>query len=689
MSNEVAQPTEQDLSRSFALEGTKGIKPPTLDTSNLTAVPQPPSSSTQPSTAQNTATTEDSDNTAESSTNVEKDQARAGDALETPKKQRGLLQVPSRSSSHKIQPSPTSTGLSGATASDPRESISGRSKESKGSFLGRRRNGSTASSKMSIKSPGNSAGASGPQNPAVPDAPSVRQPKKKKSFLSLLCCGAPDNANSLEPNYAPVPAHKVSKFGLGRPSTASRPDPSKMGQNNSAVAQPQTEKEPLQQPQQQKEAEAGDEKHDPAVPSVTAPAEASSSDANGGLSRPLGTTRDDPLPDLPAVPEVGNFQDEPVNPSVSVDGPPQTDAAIAASSSDAELAKKDGEGDEKMTDVDSAITDKDEAPLPLPKDEPTVAQATLPPPPPVPQIPTSNVSEEVISPDPVEQKQQWLLPPIAPRFKGKKCLVLDLDETLVHSSFKILHQADFTIPVEIEGQYHNVYVIKRPGVDQFMKRVGELYEVVVFTASVSKYGDPLLDQLDIHHVVHHRLFRESCYNHQGNYVKDLSQVGRDLRETIIIDNSPTSYIFHPQHAVPISSWFSDAHDNELLDLIPVLEDLAGSQVRDSSPRSASPVNSPVAAASGRPSSPTPPGGPKTAIRRRAAADQKDKVANARPSSTRAAGAGGSSSTMLRLYTDESPGLKVDPVVVLVLSLVFIFSVVALHIIAKVTRKFSS
>ena len=35
-------------------------------------------------------------------------------------------------------------------------------------------------------------------------------------------------------------------------------------------------------------------------------------------------------------------------------------------------------------------------------------------------------------------------------------------------------------------------------------------------------------------------------------------------------------------------------------------------------------------------------------------------------------------TLIGLYTDESPGLKVDPVVVLVLSLVFIFSVVALH-----------
>ncbi|OTB01297.1 hypothetical protein M426DRAFT_25747 [Hypoxylon sp. CI-4A] len=111
----------------------------------------------------------------------------------------------------------------------------------------------------------------------------------------------------------------------------------------------------------------------------------------------------------------------------------------------------------------------------------------------------------------------------------------------------------------------------------------------------------------------------------------------------------------------------------------------------SSPRASSPANSPAATGSstGRPLSPAPPGGARTAIRRRAAADQKEKVANARPSSTRAAGAGGSSSTMLRLYTDESPGLKVDPVVVLVLSLVFIFSVVALHVIAKITRRFSS
>nr|GAT57641.1 protein phosphatase [Mycena chlorophos] len=167
-----------------------------------------------------------------------------------------------------------------------------------------------------------------------------------------------------------------------------------------------------------------------------------------------------------------------------------------------------------------------------------------------------------------------LLPPVAPQHAGRKCLVLDLDETLVHSSFKSIQQADYVVPVEIEFNWHNVYVIKRPGVDNFLKKMGEIYEIVVFTASLSKYADPVLDKLDVHQVVTHRLFRESCYNHRGNYVKDLSQLGRPIGDTIIIDNSPASYIFHPNNSVPVSSWFTDPHDTELTDLVPFLADLA-------------------------------------------------------------------------------------------------------------------
>ncbi|KAI8344928.1 HAD-like domain-containing protein, partial [Blakeslea trispora] len=164
------------------------------------------------------------------------------------------------------------------------------------------------------------------------------------------------------------------------------------------------------------------------------------------------------------------------------------------------------------------------------------------------ESPTSVASQT--SPGPVV----WLLPPLAKEDEERKCLVLDLDETLVHSSFKIIPNPDFIVPVEIDNQYHNVYVLKRPGVDEFMRKMGEKYEIVVFTASLAKYADPVLDMLDIHRV-------------------DLSQLGRDLASTLILDNSPASYIFHNSNAVPVSTWFNDPHDTELTDLVAFLEDL--------------------------------------------------------------------------------------------------------------------
>lgn len=65
-------------------------------------------------------------------------------------------------------------------------------------------------------------------------------------------------------------------------------------------------------------------------------------------------------------------------------------------------------------------------------------------------------------------------------------MILDLDETLVHSSFKYIPNADIILPVEIEGRICEIYVLKRPGVDEFLYQVCQLYEVVVFTASLSK-----------------------------------------------------------------------------------------------------------------------------------------------------------------------------------------------------------
>lgn len=68
----------------------------------------------------------------------------------------------------------------------------------------------------------------------------------------------------------------------------------------------------------------------------------------------------------------------------------------------------------------------------------------LPPPPPLPlssekQAQTGDgqvVSQQTNAMNPGEG-QKWLLPPLSSELRGRKCLVLDLDETLVHSSFKV------------------------------------------------------------------------------------------------------------------------------------------------------------------------------------------------------------------------------------------------------------
>jgi len=170
--------------------------------------------------------------------------------------------------------------------------------------------------------------------------------------------------------------------------------------------------------------------------------------------------------------------------------------------------------------------------------------------------------------------ENHLLPHQTPDVSGKKTMVLDLDETLVHSSFKPIPNPDFIIPVEIEDQVHKVYVAKRPFVDKFLQELGPYWETFVFTASLSKYADPVLDLLDTHKVIKSRLFREACSQYKGNYVKDLNRLGRELKNTIILDNSPSSYLFHTENAVPVESWFDDETDTELDDLIPFLKELS-------------------------------------------------------------------------------------------------------------------
>ena len=175
-----------------------------------------------------------------------------------------------------------------------------------------------------------------------------------------------------------------------------------------------------------------------------------------------------------------------------------------------------------------------------------------------------------------------LLPRKAAIHAKKHTLLLDLDETLVHSSVtkqSIRHDFEVRIPGHAGDPESIIYVHYRPGVHRFLREAAKHFEVVVFTASMPIYADAVVDALDpTGKLVSWRLFRKSCVLYNSVFVKNMSYIGRPLSSVVLVDNSPEAFAFQPKNGIPIVSWFDDPEDRELDALIPFLKLLA--QQRD-------------------------------------------------------------------------------------------------------------
>ncbi|KAI9223137.1 NLI interacting factor-like phosphatase-domain-containing protein [Blastocladiella britannica] len=158
----------------------------------------------------------------------------------------------------------------------------------------------------------------------------------------------------------------------------------------------------------------------------------------------------------------------------------------------------------------------------------------------------------------------------------RKTLVLDLDETLIHSTSRGLptRRSDHLIEVSIDGHKCMYYVYKRPHVDFFLRKVAEWYKVVIFTASLQEYADPVIDWLEGgKRLVRGRYFRQSCIQHGTTYLKDLRVIDADLSQVCLLDNSPISFAINQANGIPIEGWVSDSNDEALLELLPFLDAL--------------------------------------------------------------------------------------------------------------------
>ncbi|CAK7202880.1 mitochondrial inner membrane protein required for protein import [Sporothrix eucalyptigena] len=149
-----------------------------------------------------------------------------------------------------------------------------------------------------------------------------------------------------------------------------------------------------------------------------------------------------------------------------------------------------------------------------------------------------------------------LLPEPDPLYGRPYTLCISLEDMLIHSEWT---------------REHGWRIAKRPGADYFLHYLSQYYELVLFTTLPFAIGEPMVRKLDPYRFIVYPLFREATKYKDGEIVKDLSYLNRDLSKVIIIDTSASHVRAQPENAIVLPKWEGDPKDKDLVALIPFLE----------------------------------------------------------------------------------------------------------------------
>ncbi len=156
---------------------------------------------------------------------------------------------------------------------------------------------------------------------------------------------------------------------------------------------------------------------------------------------------------------------------------------------------------------------------------------------------------------------------------NKKTLILDLDETLIHSDLDLIYKNHIiTLYFDSEEEDEKnipIPLILRPGLFDFLNYAKEKFELIIFTASQKNYADKIIDYIEKEQKYFSlRLYREHCiFIKPGLYIKDLRIFkNRDLKNIVLIDNSIFSFAHQLNNGILVTSFYNDENDYFLYNL---------------------------------------------------------------------------------------------------------------------------